>query len=86
MPRAKANPDPRVVEYERQRAPGGRYTIEARRDGSFTISQEGKVIAQRASQLGAWLGASRYPSNRMQDDALESAKSRIEGMLLPAEK
>ncbi len=81
MVRAKANPDPVTIEYERSAPPAGKYTIRAWRNGAFEVERDGKVVALRAAQLGAYFGASRYPSNRMQDDAISAAKGRIEGAL-----
>lgn len=76
MPRAKANADP-VIEEFTSRA-GRTYRIEAFRHGGYTVFFAGKVIAVRAAQLGAFFGAPRYPSNRLQEEALRDAKLRAE--------
>jgi hypothetical protein len=81
MARAKANPDPMLVKHSRSDMPGVVFEIEAFRDGGYNVRMDGKFLFSRAGQLGAFGGASRYPSNRMQADAIESAKSRINGQL-----
>jgi hypothetical protein len=76
MPRAKANADPAVEEFT-SRA-GRTYRIEAFRHGGYTVFFGDKAVAARAAQLGAFFGAPRYPSNRLQEEALRDAKLRAE--------
>jgi hypothetical protein len=82
MPRAKANPDPAVLTHERPDLPGVVFTITAGRNGSYTVARGEKILFGRASQLGAYFGASLYPSNRLQAQAIAEAKARIDAARL----
>jgi hypothetical protein len=78
MPRAKANPDPAVVEvvFEDEPKPGT-YVISAYRDGSYFVNLGEKVIASAPSQLHAGFGAPHFPSNSLQEQALKAAKNSL---------
>jgi hypothetical protein len=78
MPRAKANADP--VEEEYTSSAGRTYRLEAWRNGAFLIQFDGRTLVNRAPQIGAYFGAPRYPSNRLQQEALREAKVRAEGL------
>lgn len=73
MPRAKANPDPMVVTHERPDMPGVLFTVEATRQGAYYVrmpGREGFLFARAAQPV-------LYPSNRMQQEAIEIAVLRI---------
>lgn len=74
MPRAKANPDPVVEEYS---ANGRAYRIEAFRSGAFAIWYGDKLIAGGPAEVNRGFGSPRWPSNRLQDEAMKNAKSRV---------
>jgi hypothetical protein len=73
MARAKANPDPAVEEYS---ANGHTFHIEAGRDGSYLVRLGERTLINRPAQIGAHFGAPRWPSNRLQAEALEEARQR----------
>jgi hypothetical protein len=72
MARAKANPDPAIEEYATRS--GRTVRIEAFRHGGYNVWFGEKLVAVRAAQLGAFFGAPKYPSNRLQDEAMRDAK------------
>jgi hypothetical protein len=76
MPRAKS-PDPLVEEYE---ANGRTYRLEAFKDGGYNVFAGDELVAVRASQLAAYFGAPRWPSLRLQAEAMEAAKLRARGL------
>lgn len=78
MPRAKANPEPAVEEYVTRS--GRAYVLEAWRDGSYLVKFGGRTLVNQASRLAAGFGAPRYPSNRLQDEAMAEAKARAEAL------
>lgn len=86
MPRKPAAPDPLVTEYTRKAEPRITVRIEAFKDGSYFVTRNGRGFAARGPQLGAYFGAPRYPSNRLQAEALETAKLRVESQLVASEK
>lgn len=79
MPRAKANPDPAVEEYTTRA--GHALRIEAFRSGAFNIWFGEKLVAIGPTHINAYANAPRFPSNRLQAEALEYAKVRAEGLL-----
>lgn len=81
MARAKANPDPAVVTHERADLPGALFEIHAFRDGGYLVKRGDKTLFNRASQLNAYFGAARWPSSRLQAQAIADAKLRINGAL-----
>lgn len=84
MPRAKANPDPLTVEYQRKREPVATFVLQAWRDGHFRVLYEGKVISQGPPVVNNGLGAPKWPSNSIQAQAMDTAKAAAELARLPA--
>jgi hypothetical protein len=76
MPRAKAAPDPAIEQYT-SRA-GRTYRIEAYRNGCYLVHFGDQTLINRPPQLGAYFGAPRWPSNRLQAEAMAEAKQRAE--------
>jgi hypothetical protein len=76
MPRAKANPDPAEEEYT-SRA-GRAYKITAWRSGAYHVHAGGELVASGPDQVNSGFGAPRWPSNRLQADAIARAKNWIE--------
>jgi hypothetical protein len=78
MPRAKANPEPAVEEYTARS--GLVFRLEAFKSGGYNIWLGDKLVAVGPTQINAYFGAPRYPSNRLQDEALTYARVRAEGL------
>jgi hypothetical protein len=79
MARARANPDPMVEDFTPTAgaAAGRELQLHAFRDGHCEIHFAGKLVKRTASQLQsaeAGMGAPKYPSNRLQEEAMRYAR------------
>jgi hypothetical protein len=75
MPRAKANPEPAVAEHAS--GTGRTYRIEAFRNGSYAIYFGDKLVAGGPAEVNRGFGSPKWPSNRLQEEAIERAKSHV---------
>jgi hypothetical protein len=71
-----------TITHRRPDMPEVEFLVTANRNGSYTVARGEKILFGRASQLGAYFGASLYPSNRLQAEAIAEAKSRIDSARL----
>jgi hypothetical protein len=75
MARAKANPDPAVEDHT---AGGRTFRIQAWRSGAYVIFEGDVLVHSNPARVGSGFGAPRYPSNRLQAEAIATAKNWIE--------
>lgn len=76
MPRAKANPEPAVEDYTS--STGKTFRIEAWRSGAYTVFDGDKQVGGNPPEVNRGFGSPRYPSNRLQANALAAAKNWVE--------